>query len=361
MIESVFAYLSLSRYTGSLTLQEESGVRAGPPALAKSVCEVMISPTGGSVVTVMQIDPNHAKASFDDIYSKDDPRDYYAVLGSLDYAIPDLASPILRQLASAWRERHGRPATLLDLGSSYGINAALFRYPLSFSTLRRRYGQRSMLKLPSAEVQSLDRNYFKAWPRTQPESIVVADISRPAVRYAVRSGLAEAGIDQSLENGIPSLGIAETLSEIDIVVSTGCVGYVTQNTFKSILKAARTQPWIVSFVLRMFDYTPIAAVLSRAGLKTEKLRSAAFVQRRFRDEDEAANVIEILEKQGIDPTGLESDGLLYAELFVSRPEAEVRAAPLDEVVTIANGRNLSFGARIMQVQPGSAELTAVRT
>jgi len=306
-------------------------------------------------------DPNDAKASFDDIYTKEDPRDYYAVLGSLDYAIPDLACPMFRQLAGAWQKRHGRPATLLDLGSSYGINAALFRYPLSFSVLRRRYAQRAMLKLPAAEVHALDRNYFNAWPRTQQERIIAADVSAPAVAYAVRAGLAEACIDQSLEDGIPSLEAANALADVDIVMSTGCVGYVTQKTFKTILKAAKNPPWVISFVLRMFDYTPIEDVLARAGLKTEKLHSAAFVQRRFRDEEEAAGVIDILQKKGIDSTGLEADGLLYAELFVSRPAAEVAAAPLDELVTIANGRNLSFGPRMVQIRPGQIELTAVRT
>jgi len=307
-------------------------------------------------------DPNDAKASFDDIYTREDPREYYSVLGSLDYAIPDLAKPIFRQLAGAWRATHGRPATLLDLGSSYGINAALFRYPLNFGMIRRRYAQPAMLNLPASEVQALDRNYFNAWPRTQDERIVVADISSPAVDYAVRAGLADAAIEQSLEAGVPSLEAAKTLADVDMVVSTGCVGYVTQKTFNTVLKAARNPPWVVSFVLRMFDYDPIADALARAGLKTEKLRSAAFVQRRFRDEEEAAGVLDILQKRGVDPTGLETDGLLYAELYVSRPAAAVAAAPLDEVVTIANGRNLSFGPRLIQVRrAGQDEVTAVRT
>jgi hypothetical protein len=333
------------------------------PRPCEIVCVITDFATNGeNRVFESRNDPNDAKASFDDIYTRQDPRDYYGVLGSLDYAIPDLANPIFRQLAGAYREARGRNATLLDLGSSYGINAALFRYPLSFGMLRRRYAQRAMLKLPASEVQTLDRNYFNAWPRTQPERIVVADVSGPAVAYAVRAGLADAGIDQSLEDGIPSLEIAKTLADIDIVVSTGCVGYVTEKTFKTILKAANNAPWVVSFVLRMFDYSPIEAALARAGLKTEKLRSAAFVQRRFRDEEEAAGVIDVLQKRGVDPTGLETDGLLYAELYVSRPAAEVAAAPLDEVVTIANGRNMSFGPRLVQVnRAGQSELTAVRS
>ena len=308
------------------------------------------------------IDPNDTKASFDDIYTKEDPRDYYSVLGSLDYAIPDLAKPIFRQIANAWRAAHGRSATLLDLGSSYGINAALFRYPLSFGMLRRRYAQNAMLTLPSADIQALDRNYFQSWPRTQPERLIVADVSAPAVTYAERAGLADGVIAGSLEDGEVSEETARMLNDVDIIISTGCVGYVTEKTFETILKHTRKPPWVASFVLRMFDYGAVETALARAGMKTEKLQSAAFVQRRFRDEEEAAGVLDILEKRGVDPCGLETEGLLFAELYLSRPEAEAVEAPLERIVTVASGRNISFGPRLVRVRRGGrAELAAVRT
>lgn len=306
----------------------------------------------------MNNDPNAAKASFDDIYTNQEPRGYYSVLGSLDYALPDVAKPILRQVASAWRERHGRPATLLDLGSSYGINAALFRYPLTFSMLRRRYARPEMMRLSAEDVEALDKNYFKSWPRTQSERIIVGDVSAPAVAYAKRVGLADAVVDETLEQA-PSGEAMATLSGVDIVASTGCVGYVTERTFDTILSATDKPPWVVSFVLRMFDYAPIEDRLARAGLKTEKLHSAAFVQRRFRDEQEASNVLAILERRGVDPTGLESEGLLFAELYVSRPEQEAAAAPLDEMLTIASGRNIDFGPRLVRGQGGV--LTSVQS
>jgi hypothetical protein len=309
----------------------------------------------------MNTHANDAKASFDDIYSKPDPREYYSVLGSLDYSIPDLAKPMFRQIASAWARGTGRSASILDLGSSYGINAALFRYPLSFGMLRRRYARREMLNLPSLELQALDRNFFASWPRTQAERITVADVSAPAIDYAVNVGLADAGIADSLEEGAPNADTARKLADIDIVVSTGCVGYVTEKTFQTIIGATKRPPWIVSFVLRMFDYGPIELALARAGLKTEKLRSAAFVQRLFRDEEEAAGVLAVLRDRGVDPTGLESDGFLCAELFVSRPEEAAAATPLEDLVTITSGRNISFGPRLLQLNRGGrAELTPVR-
>lgn len=302
---------------------------------------------------------NDAKASFDSIYVQPDPRDYYSVLGSLDYSIPDLAKPVFRQIAAAWRRQTGRSATILDLGSSYGINAALFRYPLTFDMLRRRYARREMLTLSSDELQELDRHYFRAWPRTQAERIIVADVSAPAVSYAVRAGIGDEAIAFDFEHDTPSSGVLEKLADVDIIVSTGCVGYITEKTFEAILAATGRAPWVVSFCLRMFSYDGVAGALGRVGLETEKLQSAAFVQRRFRDAEEAVGVLDILAKRGVDPNGLESDGLLFAELFVSRPPAHIAATPLDEMVTVASGRNISFGPRLVEVRRGG-QLAPVR-
>ena len=299
----------------------------------------------------MHADANAAKASFDDIYVRPDPRDYFAVLGSLDYSIPDLGQPIFRQIASAWRATTGRSATILDLGSSYGINSALFRYPLTFGMLTRRYALREMMTVSSAELTEFDRHYYSSWPRAEPNRLVVADVAAPAIDYALRVGVADDGVAWDLEEGAPP-EIARKLRDIDMVVSTGCVGYVTEKTFETILEATPNPPWIVSFCLRMFEYDRVAETLSRAGLVTEKLQSAAFIQRRFQDKDEASKVLRILNSRGLDPTGLEADGFLFAELFVSRPRESVQQMPLEEIVTIATGRHRSFGPRLIELRRG---------
>lgn len=300
---------------------------------------------------------NGAKASFDDLYEQYDPRDYFSILGSLDYAIPDMAKPIFRQLAAGFRAANGRGATILDLGSSYGINAAVFRFPLTIDMLRRRYARREMMALTSEQVRAFDRAYFASWPRSQPEKIIAADVSANALNYALDVGLVDDVIAHDLEEGAPP-EIAAQLADVDMIISTGAVGYVTEKTFGTLLNAASRTPWVASFVLRMFDYEPIADRLAREGLVTEKLRSAVFVQRRFHDEDEAKQVTELLRAKSIDPEGLESEGLLFAELYVSRPKAIVEATPLDWLVRVASGRNLSFGPRLVQVRRDGRRLLA---
>jgi hypothetical protein len=106
-----------------------------------------------------------------------------------------------------------------------------------------------------------------------------------------------------------------------------------------------SSPWVVSFVLRMFPYDTIEAELAQHGLVTEKLGGVTFVQRRFHSESELEATLKAVQARGLDPHGKEADGLFHAELFVSRPEAEVRDNPLSEIVSVTSGENRRYGRR----------------
>ncbi|MGC8521275.1 MAG: class I SAM-dependent methyltransferase [Steroidobacteraceae bacterium] len=296
---------------------------------------------------------NASKANFDNIYDQPDPRGYFSVLGALDYMIPDVAEPIIRQILTAREKRTGVPPTVLDVGCSYGINAAVHRFPLSFRRLRLRYANPDMAALDPEELARLDRNYYGSWPHTGSARFIGLDISAPAVRYAVSVGLLDAGVIANFESGAPRPEDRRTLSGADVVLSTGCVGYVTERTFAAVLDSLERPPWVISFVLRMFPYDAIAATLAERGLVTEKLAGATFVQRRFRDPTEFGNCLATLEKLGIDTTGLEAEGRFQAELFVSRPREDGAAAPLGKVVTVVSGRNRTVGTRYVRVGRGA--------
>ena len=75
------------------------------------------------------------KANFDDIYMSKDPREYYRVLFGLDYVIPDLAKDVFRAVVAHRGAGAGRPLRILDIGCSYGVNAALIRYPLDLARI----------------------------------------------------------------------------------------------------------------------------------------------------------------------------------------------------------------------------------
>ncbi len=296
---------------------------------------------------------NASKANFDNIYDQPDPRGYFSVLGALDYMIPDVAEPIIRQILAARYKRAGTDATVLDVGCSYGINAAVHRFPLSVRVLRRRYANPEMAALTADDLARLDRSYYASWPQISAAHFIGLDVSAPAVRYAVAVGLLDAGLVANFESGTPSSQDRESLRRATVVLSTGCVGYVTERTFGSILDCTEKPPWVVSFVLRMFPYEPIAAELAKRGLVTEKLAGATFVQRRFRDVKEFTDCLTTLEKLNIDTKGLEAEGRFQAELFVSRPRADVEAAPLAKIVKVVSGRNRTIGTRYVRVGRGA--------
>jgi hypothetical protein len=67
---------------------------------------------------------NSSKANFDEVYAKEDPREYFSVLGALDYMIPDVAAPIIRRLLEARARRHPARESLVKVGAN-GCRVAL--------------------------------------------------------------------------------------------------------------------------------------------------------------------------------------------------------------------------------------------
>jgi hypothetical protein len=293
---------------------------------------------------------NSSKANFDEIYATEDPRAYFSVLGALDYMIPDIAEPVIRQILAAKTQVDGAEPVVLDVGCSYGINAAVHRFPLSFDTLRRRYAGREMAALSSEEMTRLDRNYVAAWPETGLARFIGLDISEPAVRYAKAVGLLDDGIVADLETAQLTPEQARIASRANVLLATGCVGYVTEKTYGKLLDAMDREPWIISFVLRMFPYEALAKEFAGRGLITEKLQGATFVQRRFRDTEEFESTIATLEARGIDAIGFESEGMFQADLYLTRPEADAQTMPLEELVTVTSGRHKIVGTRYVQVR-----------
>jgi hypothetical protein len=162
--------------------------------------------------------------------------------------------------------------------------------------------------------------------------ILGLDASTPAIEYARQVGLLQDGWAENLECGVASTDLLEGVREVDMLICTGGVGYVGARTFEQIADAVQEPEnlWAVSFVLRMFDYTDIADVLSGHGLVTECIPDQTFVQRRFRDPEEQAAAIEGVRARGLDPAGLESEGWFHAQCYISRPPQAVEEMPVTE-------------------------------
>lgn len=294
---------------------------------------------------------NDGKANFDDIYVSADPRRYFSVLGQLDYIIPHLAQPVFDQLIQARAEQQDEPVTVLDLGCSYGVNGALMKYALGYDAIRERYTSPHLQSVPHHELIAHDRAFYRAWPNNPGVRVIGLDVSENAVRYAEASGAVDIGYALDLERNDPSPEQAEQLARADIIVSTGCVGYVTSKTFHRLAKIARKgrPAWVASFVLRMFPHRAIEQTLAEQGLVTERFEAATFVQRRFATLEEMDRTVRAVESLGLDPYGREADGFFHADLFISRPQQEIDRLPLRDIVSVVSGANKPWpiGANVL--------------
>ena len=112
------------------------------------------------------------------IYDRPDPRDDDQTLTNLDYRIPAEAAPIFRQVIEAERSVHERRSLkLLDVGCSYGVNAAILKHGRTLPDLFRTYGATATAALSRRELIARDRASYR---EEMPGSLSSVSIRRPA-------------------------------------------------------------------------------------------------------------------------------------------------------------------------------------
>jgi SAM-dependent methyltransferase len=263
------------------------------------------------------------KVSLDHIYVQPDPRAYFGTLRELDYCIPQLAKPYFARLIEEYRESQRVPApSVLDIGCSYGINAALLKFDATMDELYERYCGLDARTQTRSGLLARDRELVRACrSRRERTRFVGLDRSRPALSYALMAGFIDVAMHADLEVCDPTERQREELARADLVISTGCLGYVTDRTLSRVAATNDARkPWMAHFVLRMFPFEPVAESLAGLGYETVH-HERLFRQRRFASPQEQSLVLDTLSTVGVDPRGLETDGWLYAQLYVSRPRA----------------------------------------
>ncbi|MBP7242954.1 hypothetical protein [Amaricoccus sp.] len=218
---------------------------------------------------------------------------------------------------------------MIDLGCSYGVNAALLKHGLSMADLFRLYDEGAGRE----DLLDRDRTVFDA-PADPCLEIVGLDTAEQAVGYAVAAGALDAGIAANLERRDPTPDEAALVEGADLVISTGCFGYATDVSLRRLLEASGdSRPWMAHFVLRMFAFDEAREMLAGHGYVTEKV-DGLHPQRRFASDDERIHVLDNLARLGIDPTGAEAEGWYVAELYVARPQEDERSLALDRIVGV---------------------------
>ncbi|BAQ18700.1 class I SAM-dependent methyltransferase [Methyloceanibacter caenitepidi] len=277
---------------------------------------------------------NDAKATMDHIYDHADPRAYFRELKSVGYQIPGAAKPVLQKLIELRQRKTGDTVHILDIGCSYGINAALLKHDLSIQDLYDRWAELGHAGATAEEIIEKDADFFAQLDQVEDIEVIGLDVAENAVAYGEQAGLLDRGLAMDLETKPLPQDVWPDLAPVDLVTSTGCVGYVTEKSFEELLPAVTkgARPWFANFVLRMFPFDAIAETLGKAGFVTEKLSQRLFVQRKFASRDEQEKVLEHLTEQGIDPSGKETQGYLLAELYLTRPRDEAAEVPIQRLL-----------------------------
>ncbi len=277
---------------------------------------------------------NDAKATMDHIYDRADPRAYFRELKSVGYQIPGAAKPLLQKLIGLRQKQTDDTVHILDLGCSYGTNAALLKHDLSIQDLYDRWGELEQRSATAKEIIEQDADFFAQLDQVEEIEVIGLDVAENAIAYGEQAGLLDRGLAMDLESQPLPQDVWPDLAAVDLVTSTGCVGYVTEKSFEHLLPAVTrgARPWFANFVLRMFPFEAIAETLGKAGFVTEKLSQRLFVQRNFASRDEQDQVLEKLTERGIDPSGKETQGYLLAELYLTRPREEAVEVPIERLL-----------------------------
>ncbi len=125
----------------------------------------------------------------------------------------------------------------------------------------------------------------------------------------------------------------EEFFPIDLVIATGCVGYIGYRSFgrlfeilnecqakvESTQRSPRITPLFAFSILRIFPIDKIAKAFDYYGFTLKKSEVEPICQRRFVNEDEMKHTISLLQDSGIATSNLEETGSLFADFYVGCP------------------------------------------
>ena len=274
---------------------------------------------------------NEAKANFDSVYTEPTPHSYIAEMAHNGYQIGEQARPYGIAAAELLQALNGsaRLIQMLDVGCSYGMGSVFTKYGCSFDELVAFFASRAPKDYASCcEVM---RMWLNVAPPVCEMRSVGLDSSRPAILFALDSGLLDGGIARDYENPeiIPTQEEINWFRSCNLLVCTGAIGYVTEETFSKVLphlgqdSSGKYGPVAVMTILRMFENEKIRDVFEEHNFEFMPVPGISLPQRNFRDNDERTKVLNILHQKGIDTEGYEDEGTLYADLYVAAPESQV--------------------------------------
>jgi hypothetical protein len=143
--------------------------------------------------------------------------------------------------------------------------------------------------------------------------------------------LCEKAINIDLET--EKLDLPESLPMMDLIIATGCIGYIGYKAFSNLLEEIKNRqsdstgseteyiaPIFAFTVLRMFDMEDIQEIFKRYDYSLVKMDLEPISQRNFSTPEEKMKTCSLLHGMGIDTKKYEDDGKFYADYYVARPK-----------------------------------------
>ncbi|MFQ5920495.1 MAG: hypothetical protein ACE5JV_00585 [Nitrososphaerales archaeon] len=277
------------------------------------------------------------KKDFSEIYTQDSPFPYLKEMRKLEYRISDTTKFFYKYLGNRLYRDLNRPIQILDIGSSYGINSCLLIYDLTMSDLDDFFLNRG-----EAPTKEEARRFFRSLPKRNPHfKFYLVDISSPALRFAEDMGLCTQAFDLNLEQDEMSSSTSLLLGGVDMVIATGCVGYIGYKSFTKLFEAIKNQtsskeyrderdissgivpkPLFAFSLLRIYSILEIQKVFENYGFVLLKSEIPPFRQRQFYDEQEKIKTISLLKEKRVVTTNLEDEGFYYADLYIGAPKEQ---------------------------------------
>ncbi len=263
------------------------------------------------------------KKDFTDIYTQDSPCEYLKEMDRLDYSISDSTKPLYNSIIEQLEDSLSRPVNVLDLGSSYGINSALMKYDLTMSDLN------DFFLSESEPTRKETKQFYENCTSNDNMNFYQIDISEEALRFSEEMDLCERGMNVNLD--AEKLNLLGSLPKMDVVIATGCIGYIGYKAFSNLLKVIKNResnsieseteyaaPIFAFSVLRMFDMADIEEVFEMYDYSIVKSDIKPIRQRNFSDAKEKADTISLLHGMDIDTEKYEDDGNFYADFYIAK-------------------------------------------
>ncbi|MDC4229484.1 MAG: hypothetical protein ACW9XB_03975 [Candidatus Nitrosopumilus sp. metabat.KBP569_Feb_25m_nospike.7] len=269
------------------------------------------------------MDELKVKKDFTGIYTEESPCGYLMEMRKLGYSISDSTKPLYNSIVEELENKLSRPINILDLGSSYGINSALMKYNLTMAELN------NFFLTETEPTKKETKQFYEKCTSNDEMCFYQIDISEEALKFSEEMGLCKKGINVNLDD--EKLEMSELLPKVDVVIATGCIGYIGYMAFVNLLKVIKNRqsnsiedkteynPPIFAFsVLRMFDMNDIEKTFERYNYSILKRDMKPIIQRKFSDAKEKDETVSMLHGMGISTKEYEDDGNFYADFYIAK-------------------------------------------